>query len=432
MSMNIRSIKDKLGNIYFLNSMLPIMVIYIVNSILWTSPFYQHNIQPFTQVFITIYASLLAVFNVFMGRLKQGKRLIIIPFICFALYNLLSYLVVDRGDSFYALSVVCMIFINFLAFGLPRTDLQFEQRRNEVLITIYSFLVCSTLWNIVLVIIQASTEGFGGILNGAVRLSGISENPNRLAYFSSMAIFWASFMCINEKKRSRKIFAIFCLLFDVVILVMTGCRNAQIFLLTSYLILFLIYVNRKYSRKIFWGSLIVISLIGICGILLITLSRGVDTSLNGYQMLNKLSSNRLNLFVKGINAGFDSPLFGNSYSYLSEQYATVTMAHNLYIDLFARYGLPSLAFFLVFIVSLIWFSLKLIKKSKNMDFEKQDIVLFCFCFSMLVGMLVQHLFDVYIFLSGYGSGNVFFIIITSYMIYLISKYAPDGKTKPDD
>ena len=432
MSMNIRSIKDKLGNIYFLNSMLPIMVIYIVNSILWTSPFYQHNIQPFTQVFITIYASLLAVFNVFMGRLKQGKRLIIIPFICFALYNLLSYLVVDRGDSFYALSVVFMIFINFLSFGLPRTDLQFEQRRNEVHITIYVFFVCVILWNIVSIVYQGLTGGFEEIIKGTTRLQGVTENINILGFFSSMASCWAVYLIINEKKKTVRAFAVICMIFNLLVLLMTKCRSAQIFLLVSWSILLLISIYRKYSAKIFLVCLGLIAFAVLMGAGMIIFSRGVDTTLDIYEFFNKISSHRLDLYIAGINAGFDSPIFGNSYSDISEIYYPLHMSHNLYIELFARYGLPSLAFFLVFIVSLILFSLKLIKKSKNLDFEKQDLVLFCFCFSMLVGMLVQHLFDIYIFISGYDPGNVFFIIITSYMIYLISKYAPDGKTKPDD
>ena len=199
---------------------------------------------------------------------------------------------------------------------------------------------------------------------------------------------------------------------------MTNSRSSQIFLIVALGILLLCFIYKKFSLKSFIVFFFGCLFIGIFGIVGIVLSRGDISTFSIYDLLNSISTGRMDLFVAGIKAGIDSPIYGNSYSYLCEIYDPVQMAHNLYIDLFARYGIFSLIAFMIFAMAVLVYSLiLLLKTSKYKDLD----LLFVFCFALFVGYLFQHLFDVFIFLNGYVSGNVFFIICSGYLSYYISK-----------
>ena len=419
--MNIDSFKKRLEGIYWLNSLLPVMIIYIINSFFFTTPFFREYIQPVTQIIMTVYAVFLAAYCIISGKIWQGNRLLIGAMLIFSIINFLSFLITKEASGFYALSIVFMIPVNYLAFGLPRIDIPEKQRREEIESVIYVFLIFATVWNIFLLLIEGNTNGLVDILSGNRRLSGISENPNRLGYFTSTAVFFSVYCFLISKKLWGKILICFAFVYNLFILYLTGNRSSQIFLLIVLLGGLLILAYKKLSLRRFLFTLLCMMLFFAIGCSFIIFSRGVKDGVSLYDLINSISSGRIDLYVDGLKAGIDSPIYGNSYSYLSEIYYPVQMAHNLYIDLFARYGIFSLLTFFVFIVALIVYSICLIKKTSKYSFESADYLLFVFCFILIIGYLIQHLFDIFIFLSGYSAGNVFFIICSGYLAYHISK-----------
>ena len=419
--MNIDSFKKRLEGIYWLNSLLPVMIIYIINSFFFTTPFFREYIQPVTQIVMTVYAVFLAAYCIISGKIWQGNRLLIGAMLIFSIINFLSFLITKEASGFYSLSIVFMIPVNYLAFGLPRIDIPEKQRREEIESVIYVFLIFATVWNIFLLLIEGNTNGLVDILSGNRRLSGISENPNRLGYFTSTAVFFSVYCFLISKKLWGKILICFAFVYNLFILYLTGNRSSQIFLLVVLCLLFLIISYKRYSKKVFCFYCVSIVLLVLIGSIYIVLSRGFEENSSIYESINQSSSGRIDLYLAGIQAGIKSPIWGNSYSYLCEQYFPNTMAHNLYIDLFARYGIISLLTFFVFIGALIVYSICLIKKTSKYSFESADYLLFVFCFILIIGYLIQHLFDIFIFLSGYSAGNVFFIICSGYLAYHISK-----------
>ena len=416
--MDSKKIIARMDKIYWLNSLLPIMLIYIINSIFFTMPEFRVYIQPVSQILMTIYAVIIALYCIVSGKVKEGNKLIIGSMLVFSAINFISYLITDNGNSFYALSIVFMIPVNYLAFGLPRTDIPESQRRREVEIVICVFLILATLWNIVLLIIEGCTNGLADVLKGERRLYGISGQPNRLGFFTSTAMFFSIYCFIKYKRILIRGLSVFCFFYNMLILYMTNSRSSQIFLIVALGILLLCFIYKKFSLKSFIVFFFGCLFIGIFGIVGIVLSRGDISTFSIYDLLNSISTGRMDLFVAGIKAGIDSPIYGNSYSYLCEIYDPVQMAHNLYIDLFARYGIFSLIAFMIFAMAVLVYSLiLLLNTSKYKDLD----LLFVFCFALFVGYLFQHLFDVFIFLSGYVSGNVFFIICSGYLSYHISK-----------
>ena len=412
----INDIKSRIESTYLVKSMLPIMVLYSINSILFQNSFFNEHFEFLFEIIGTGYAIFLALLNIFLARLK-GDKTLVWSMLAFSIINLISFCITFDG-SLFPFIMAYMIPVHYLAFGLPRIDQQPEQRRNEIDKTIFIFAMVAFGFDVVLLIVEASRGGFGPIIHGSARLSGIAYSASSLSQMACIVAFFNIYMLLKSPRKRWKIFAAISFVVQILVLAMTKTRGSMLFLLAAVGILILIELRHRLSNKTFWITIAFIAAIFIAFILLIVFSRGVDTTLGLYDFLNKLSTKRLDLFVAGINAGFDSPIYGNSYSTLTEAYAPNKMAHNLYIDLFARYGIFSLIAFLVFAISLVIKSIRIIG---NRKLAKEDYLLFIFSFAFIVASLLQHFIDVYIFFTGYGTLNVFFVILCGYLSYHISK-----------
>ena len=337
--------------------------------------------------------------------------------LAFSIINFLSFFITFDG-SIFPFVMTYMIPVHYLAFGLPRIDQNTNQRRQEIEIIIVIFSILVIAFDIAVVLEQALTDGYKDILFGNARLSGISYSASALSEIAATAALFNIFTFIRYKKIMIRLGSSFSFILQVIILYLTKTRGSMLFLITGALILTLILLHASLSRKKYW---LLFSLFGILAIVLcfiVVFSRGVDTSLNPYDFFNKLSTSRVKLWVSGIKAGLDSPLFGNSYTTLLDAYSPSKMAHNLYIDLFARYGIFSLVAFLIFAIALIIKSMKIICAN---SLASQDYLLFAFSFSYVVALLLQHFIDIYIFFTGYSTANIFFVIFCGFLSYHISK-----------
>lgn len=391
------------------------MVLYAINSILFQNSFFNEHFEFLFEVFGTGYAIILALMNIFLTRLK-GDKTLIWSMLAFSIINLISFCITFDG-SLFPFIMAYMIPVHYLAFGLPRIDQLPEQRRNEIDKTIFIFATVAFGFDVVLLIVEASRGGFEPILYGSARLSGIAYSASSLSQMVCIVAFFNIYMLIRSPKKAWKVFSVISFAAQILILAMTKTRGSMLFLLAAMGILLLIELRHRLTHNFFWIAIAFIAAIFIAIILLIVFSRGVDTTLSLYDFLNKLSTKRLDLFVAGINAGLDSPIYGNSYSTLTEAYAPNKMAHNLYIDIFARYGVFSLIAFLVFAISLVIKSIRIIGSRK---LTNEDYLLFIFSFAFVAASLLQHFIDVYIFFTGYGTLNVFFVILCGYLSYHIS------------
>ena len=97
------------------------------------------------------------------------------------------------------------------------------------------------------------------------------------------------------------------------------------------------------------------------------------------------------------------------------------MAHNIFIDLFARYGFFSLVAFCIFNFSILFYAFKIVGKNNKAQISSSDFRLFVVGLSLVVGLLVQHLFDIAIYYTGFSASNVLYLIFTGYLAYWIAK-----------
>ena len=85
--MDSKKIIVRMDKIYWLNSLLPIMLIYIINSIFFTMPEFRVYIQPVSQILMTIYAVIIALYCIVSGKVKEGNKLIIGSMLVFSAIN---------------------------------------------------------------------------------------------------------------------------------------------------------------------------------------------------------------------------------------------------------------------------------------------------------------------------------------------------------
>lgn len=407
----------KLKNSYFLNSLLPISLIYLAHAVFFTNEgFYRDYFSPLVSAILAVYATVLAIYNVLSNRLK-GNRVIISSMIVFSIINIISCFLTFDG-TIYSAQVVLMILINYLAIGLPRTDIDSGRRRKELDIAIDFFILLATAWNIILLFREIFLSGATAVFFGDNRLAGISYNPNRLGFMASIAAMLSLYHLFSQKR--HKFLLAFALVYNLMILVLTNCRSAELFTLVVIFMIVMIYTYKKVSTKVFIGIFALLFILSIAVCALILSSRVYNTNQPLFDLLDDISTKRLSLFVAGLKAGFDSPIYGNSYSFLSSIYAPVQMAHNIFIDLFARYGIFSVLAFSIYCIAIIYYSIRILIKSRRESLWDANFITFIFCLSVFIGFLIQHLVDIFIFLSGYSCGNIFFILLTGYLSYYIS------------
>lgn len=433
--MNIDSFKKRLEGIYWLNSLLPLMIIHIVNSVFFTNRWFNDYIEPFYQVIMTGYAIIVAVCNIITGKLKDGNRILVYSMLAFCIINLMSFFLTFDG-SLFAFIMIYLIIVHYLSMGIPRTDLPKLQRRKEIEITIYVFICIATIWNILLLLIESFTNGLGVYIYGGRRLLGISSaaDQNVLGFIAAAAAYFSVYLFVKNKTLFYRFLSVIVFFVNIFTLILTNSRDSEVFLLVSFFILALIFAYKKFSTKVFILISVCLVIFATLGCLFVVFSRdysSISSSETLFESLNRLSTGRVRLWVNGIKAGLNSPLYGNSYSYLLDVYKPNQMAHNMVIDIFSRYGLFSIISLLSFLVIMMVYSLKVIYKEGNKKNHcySNDFIFFVFCFSMIIGMLFQHLIDSTIFFTGYSTSNLFFVILSGYITYYISflpsKFNPD-------
>lgn len=411
----------KLDNVYLLKGLLPVMLLYTLDSVLFTTSGFSEYVQPVFQIVMVVYATILSLYNIVSKKAFAGKKIVTFSMLVFIIVNFISFFITyDNGDIF-AFYLVYMVGIHYFALGLPRLDIAPDKRRQGIEIVVYIFIVISTFVNIVLLCVTMHSGTLLDIIHGETRLSGFISHPNVLGFYSSMAAFLASYIFMKFKNKLILFLSATSFLINCVTLYLSKSRSAEILLIVSFALLFIIIAYRKFSRKIFLSVLVACFILGVIFAAFIILSRGVDESLSLYALIDSISSGRISLYKAGIEAGISSPLYGNSYSYLSEIYSPVHMAHNIFIDLFARYGLLSLLAFCIFNFSLLFYAFKIVGTKNKVYMDSSDFRLFIVGLSLIVGLLVQHLFDIAIYYTGFSASNVLYLIFAGYLAYWSAK-----------
>lgn len=421
--MDSKKIIARMDKIYWFNSLLPIMLLYVLDSVLFTTAGFSKYVQPVLQVVMIVYATMISLYNIISKKAFVGKKIITFSMIAFIVINFISFFVTYDKDNIFAFYLVYMGCIHYLALGLPRIDIDSDKRRQDIEIIMFAFIIVATFVNMILLCATWHSGMLLDIVHGEGRLSGFVWHPNVLGFYSSLAAFLLCYVFMKYKGKGILLISVISLLINCITLYLSKSRSSEIFLIVSYAFLLLIFIYRKYSIKTFILFLVGGLIICSTGIGLIVLSRGVEESLSLYKLINNISSGRLSLYNAGICAGIKSPIWGNSYSYLCDVFsiAGARMAHNIFIDLFARYGFFSLVAFCIFNFSILFYAFKIVGKNNKAQISSSDFRLFVVGLSLVVGLLVQHLFDIAIYYTGFSASNVLYLIFTGYLAYWIAK-----------
>lgn len=192
-------------------------------------------------------------------------------------------------------------------------------------------------------------------------LCGLSDHYSRNAYFLvSGIIVLLSFLLAKKKKKSKTILIL--VFVEFITLMMIGKRGHLIFLVLSFLIVYLLI------EPSFWGkfsktlNFFVIGAIGIALILYfipqtgLALERMLEQANNG-----DISTGRYELWAGAWNMFLVKPIFGNGYGAFSVLTIDFAGVHNDYIQWLCEEGIVGFSIYLSATIGIYWISLKELK-----------------------------------------------------------------------
>ena len=273
--------------------------------------------------------------------------------------------------------------------------------------------------------IQAITDGYD-----EARKNGLMGNPNSTGHWCAYGLMFGTVVLfLNPHSLKYKLLFIIDLLLTIYILVITGSRAAllSILIFAFLLLLFYFLYLKKYLPSDFnkFINYVVITIIILIFLILIffiisnnfsywvlsflriPFSENSSTSdlINSTLLSFKDASNRGNLRQYSIQAWKDNPIFGISTSNLILDYFepgstinTKNGSHHLFIQLLATTGIIGFILHIAIWASSIIgvrLAFKVSKKNKEVD----STIINTFTTIMLIVILIDNLFEVYLYTS---------------------------------
>lgn len=253
------------------------------------------------------------------------------------------------------------------------------------------------------------------------RISATFGNPVFYGSYLVLIIFLAMFLGVLEEKKGFKIFFWIIVIFNFILLLLTGTRGAWIGMIIGILLLFVWFIFfsnlGEEKRKVFLFSIFLLSLFFLFFLLFSKLDYLPKTFfLERYESLFidliELKNSRFRIWQLGIDTWKKNPIFGfglESFSYLYDKNYKASFIkeipedefydrpHNKIIDILVSNGILGLLSYLAIFFSAVFLILKYRKKF--------NLLLSFILISLLLGYFVQNIFS--------------FDTISSYLIFFL-------------
>lgn len=345
---------------------------------------YAEHLIPVSCVII---ASAIILFLV--SGVYRSFRLSYSSVICLILIGWLVLSDIIKADLSTLTSQMCLSSMAlFFLFSFFSPDL--DKSRCSVNSVLWVSFILATLASVIsLIMKQGYPDDFTGITN----------NRNALAAYAELGIMAGVGLMVFRKKISIISFVnLLGICINIFVIYRTQSRTPLMALSTFavILVLFGVYsISTKGFRKFITLLLAVI----LCCLLVTFVLRFVinrngtnEAAVNLYEMLNKISSGRIQIWNTCLDIAKEHPLLGAKESIYHEIMTAgrgyPNGPHNVYFSLLTLNGIPALAIYLVMIVYVLFSSIRTMIRTQR----SERLRIICY-FAILAGLLVGDLFE---------------------------------------
>ena len=227
-----------------------------------------------------------------------------------------------------------------------------------------------------------------------VRATGIIGNANRSAGYIYICALFSLYLIVSNRKSKWVILGIINILIAFYsTFIIFAARTYMLCLLITFPCFFIAYLINKYRSKIFKQKIFYI-IIGIvlitilCFVLACVISEDArDYILNHIVRISSLSdgSGRLGIYKASLELSKEHKVFGYHYKELHNSIG-FDHAHNIFIEILASGGIPSLVLFCLFMFYTIYVAIRNVFIKSNISNETR--LLICLLISYLAGYLI--------------------------------------------
>jgi O-antigen ligase len=306
---------------------------------------------------------------------KAPQNFLLIGYIFFQLLSTFKHFDISFSPFFELTAKVAILY--FAVVNLIKT-------RKQCLIMIWTLILLGVISSLFAFYQYATGTGFSDPMEGVVRVSGFTQNPNVLATELVLVVAVVISLYVTLKEHRVKLFLLVALLIVMGGIILTFSRGG---FLGLFIVLFLsfwrFYFRNHKSLAVLIFSTMVLILVFLAIIPFIPQSyweRMATITNTGEQNIK----GRLDAYKVGIEMMLDYPFTGAGYSYFMQEFwqrihttSLVTTkgillhAHNLFINTGAETGILSL----LFLIALIFYSWLALRKSQALFLKANDTLL---------------------------------------------------------
>lgn len=358
---------------------------------------------------LVVYGLLIAYGIIFIAVNYKKLNLLKHPivYIAFAYYLYFIFAGIINGNVTYTgPSLIQFFILTIVAFSVrPVSDIKKEFGTLAKFLTVMglvvsigSIAVCLVTYympDFVLALPETVKDKFYDFTSAfPVRATGIIGNANRSAGYIYVCALFSLYLIARNRKSKWVIPSIINILLAFYsAFIIFAARTYMLCLLITFPCFFISYLISKYHFKIFKQKLFYV----VIGLVLITIlffvlacviSEGArDYILNHIVRISSLSdgSGRLGIYKASLELSKDHKLFGYHYKELHDSIG-FDHAHNIFIEILASGGIPSLVLFCMFMFYTIYVSIRNVFIKSSISNETR--LLICLLISYLAGYLI--------------------------------------------
>ncbi len=375
-------------NIQFITAYMVIFMIYCINFIQFFTVF-NNLLLSSTFFMLSFILTCILIFFTYIIYIKKHHKLLIFSSLLLIAATI-SVLVSCNNFSFeYFKKFIFLmqtIFLLTIAFknNFPKKEKVYKHFEISIFIQLLIFIIAFYL----------KIENL--YLNNHLLAFNYS-NPNFLGLHILMLII--SSVNIFSKKYSQKKYVLsfvymILIVFNIIFIYKSGCRSALLALVIYFAFIFLKKLIFKVKYKYLAITITLIPILVICLYYLIN-NTSLKCLFSGMIEEGKPLDSRIGVWNEGLEIILKYPLFGN-YSYVLYQ-ASFSQLHNIYIDLFASYGIITGTITLITLYYFIRFICYMSYKNKNIK-----------VIGFLVAILFYSSFEATLFTGNNGLNILFF------------------------
>lgn len=410
-----KELQDKVQQNRILDTLFglyPIYILFALTSIVFSNYQFIDSVGFYLMVVVTAYTIVLLIYNIISGSLRCNK-VIGVSFMLFCLFSLISYMVV-RDPNSTARDIALMIPVNGLVLGAPHADYDRDRRFKPFMVTLVVFTIAVTIWDIGSLIVEYHNLG-------VTRIKGLSGHIMRFGELVSIGLCLQTVVLIYLKKPIFRILTAIAIIINATALYFSLNRGPLVGLFAGLFIIALAFSLKLLPRRyvaIGVTALVVILLLFVVAILYMRMG-GIDMVFS-YDALNTLSSHRIEIWRTGFEMAAERPFSGYTIAEI-EDVSHQPHFHNLFVDIAVRYGLHTFIVFVVFVLSIIYYSLKCIVRMDRREITSSYGLGLVASFAVFMTIISQNCFSSYAIIIGYSCSNCFLFISCGVIAYCATR-----------